>query len=128
MLIRISLIVAIIAGLAVGALNFLKVKEKITILQADLQRETEGRQKAEADLSKTRKELAATTAELKTTKATLETTTQERDTAVAEAEKRIKEAEKREEAAGPAAFSLFRFLVFSLFLRVSASPRLRGES
>jgi flagellar biosynthesis chaperone FliJ len=94
MLIRISLIVAIVAGLAVGALNFLKVKEKITTLQADLQRETDGRQKAEADLSKTRKELAATTAELKTTKATLETTTQERDTAVAEAEKRTKEAEK----------------------------------
>ncbi len=93
MLIRISLIVAIIAGLAVGALNFLKVKEKITILQADLQRETEGRQRAEADLAKTRKELAATTAELKTTKATLETTTQERDTAVAEAEKRTKENE-----------------------------------
>ncbi len=94
MLIRISLIIAIIAGLGVGALNFLKVKEKITILQADLQRETEGRHRAEADLAKTRKDLAATTAELKTTKATLETTTQERDTAVAEAEKRGKENEK----------------------------------
>ena len=33
MLIRISLIVAIIAGLAVGALNFVYVKEKITTLQ-----------------------------------------------------------------------------------------------
>jgi flagellar biosynthesis chaperone FliJ len=93
MLIRISLIVAIIAGLAVGALNFLKVKEKITILQADLQRETEGRQRAETDLAKTRKDLAATTAELKTTKETLESTTQERDTAVAELDKRSKEVE-----------------------------------
>ena len=36
MLIRISLIVAIVAGLAVGVLNFVKVKEKITTLQANL--------------------------------------------------------------------------------------------
>ena len=33
MLIRISLIVAIVAGLAVSGLNFLKVKEKITTIQ-----------------------------------------------------------------------------------------------
>jgi hypothetical protein len=93
MLIRISLIVAIIAGLAVGALNFLKVKEKITLLQADLKEQTEGRRVAETDLAKTKKTLAATSEELKKTKATLETKTQERDTAVAEADKRIKEAE-----------------------------------
>ena len=43
MLIRISLIVAIIAGLAVGVLNFVKVKEKITTLQANLKTETDGR-------------------------------------------------------------------------------------
>lgn len=94
MLIRISLIVAIIAGLGAGALNFLKVKEKITILQANLQEQTEGRQKAETELASTRQELEKTSADLKTTKETLETTTQERDKAVAEADKRIKDAER----------------------------------
>ena len=47
MLMRISLIVAIIAGLAVGGLNFVKVKEKITTLQADLDRETEAHKEFE---------------------------------------------------------------------------------
>ena len=47
MLIRISLIVAIIAGLAVGALNFTMVKGKVTTLQANLKTETEGRATAE---------------------------------------------------------------------------------
>ena len=37
MLTRISLIVAIIAGLAVAVLNFWKVKEKVTDLQTNLQ-------------------------------------------------------------------------------------------
>ena len=94
MLIRISLIVAIIAGLGAGALNFLKVKEKITTLQANLQEQTEGRQKAETELASTKQELEKTSAELKTTKDTLETTTQERDKAVAEADKRTKDAER----------------------------------
>lgn len=94
MLIRISLIVAIIAGLGAGALNFVKIKEKITQLQADLAEQTAGRQKAETELASTRQELEKTTAELKTTKDTLETTTQERDRAVAEADKRTKEAQQ----------------------------------
>ena len=94
MLIRISLIVAIIAGLGAGALNFLKVKEKITLLQANLQEQTQGRQKAETELASTKQELEKTSTELKTTKETLETTTQERDKAVAEADKRTKDAER----------------------------------
>lgn len=94
MLIRISLIVAIIAGLATGALNFFKVKEKITLLQADLAEQTAGRQKAEAELASTRQELEKTSADLKQTKETLETTTAERDQAVAEAERRVKEAQQ----------------------------------
>jgi hypothetical protein len=40
MLLRISLIIAIIAGLAVGILNFTQVKEKITTLQTNLKNET----------------------------------------------------------------------------------------
>lgn len=94
MLIRICLIIAIVAGLAVGTLNFVTVKEKITTLQTNLAIETEGRQKAENDLRKTRADLAKTTEDLKQTTAQLEETTAERDTAVAEADRRTKEAEK----------------------------------
>jgi len=92
MLIRICLIVAIVAGLAVGALNFTKVKERITGLQADLKTQTTRADTAEADLAKTRADLDNTTKELKTTKAELEDTAKQRDDAVAEAKKRIDEA------------------------------------
>src|SRR5215212_5155574 len=94
MLIRISLIVAIIAGLAVGGMNFVTIKEKVTTLQANLKEQTEGRQKAETDLASTRKELDKTTAELKQTKTTLEATTQEKNTAVAMAEAEKNRADK----------------------------------
>src|SRR6266567_259253 len=85
MLMRISLFVAIIAGLVVGGLNFVMVKDKITKLQADLKEQTDARQKAESDLAKTRDDLKKTTAELKQTQTTLQATTEQKDTAVAEA-------------------------------------------
>ena len=50
MLMRISLIVAIIAGLAVGGLNFVKVKEKITTLQTDLETETKAHKEVEREV------------------------------------------------------------------------------
>jgi hypothetical protein len=75
MLIRIALIVAILAGAAVGTLNFVKVKEKITKLQADLKEQTEGRQRAETELAAKNKELTKTKTELTQTKTALETTT-----------------------------------------------------
>src|SRR5215469_16114732 len=79
MLIRISLIVAIIAGLAVSGLNFLKVKEKITTIQQQREDERTAKVQAQTELASTKKDLEKTTADLKTTKATLETTTAERD-------------------------------------------------
>ena len=75
MLIRISLIVAILGGLAVGTLNFVKVKEKITKLQADLDFQTKRAEKAETELASTKKDLDKTKTELTQTKAALETTT-----------------------------------------------------
>ena len=75
MLIRISLILAILAGLAVGTLNFLKVKEKITTLQANLDTETKAHQEFLAKYNASQKDLTKTTAELKQTKAELEATT-----------------------------------------------------
>jgi hypothetical protein len=94
MLIRISLIVAIIAGLAVGGLNFVKVKEKITTLQANLKEQTDGRTKAESELASTRKDLTKTTAELKQTKAELEATAAAKEKAEADVAAQTKRAEK----------------------------------
>jgi hypothetical protein len=84
MLIRICLILAILAGLAVGVLNFVTVKEKITTLQANLKTETEAHQKFEKDYKVTKKELDKTVAELKQTKTTLEATTAAKDKAEAD--------------------------------------------
>ena len=93
MLTRICLVLAIVAGLAAGGLNFFMLKEKITTLKEDDRVQTEGRKKAETDLAKTRSDLTKTTAELTQTKATLEATTTERDTAQAAAASATKKAD-----------------------------------
>ncbi len=93
MLIRISLIIAIVAGLAVGTLNFIYVKEKVTTLQTNLANETAARLAAETERDSTKRELAKTSAELKTTKETLATTTDERDRAMADLAATTKRAE-----------------------------------
>ena len=92
MLIRISLIIAILAALAIGGLNFVKVKEKITTLKD--QRDTEQKAKVEAqgERDKTKAELDKTSKDLKQTKDTLELTTAERDKAVAEAATQLAKA------------------------------------
>jgi len=84
MLIRISLIVAIIAGLAVGVMNFVQVRSKIVTLQNDLASEKQARASAESERDKTKKELAKTTADLKQTQDTLTATKAEKDKAVAD--------------------------------------------
>ena len=81
MLSRISLIVAIIAGLAVGALNFITVKQKVTTLQTNLKTETEGRATAENSLRTTKKNLDNTTAQLTQTNFALVTSWNDRDKA-----------------------------------------------
>ncbi len=94
MLIRISLIVAILAGLAVGVLNFLKVKEKITVLQADLARETALHLEFEGKYKVTKKDLDTRTKELKDTKEELATTVAARDKAEADLLAQTKRADK----------------------------------
>ena len=94
MLIRISLIVAILAGLAVGTLNFLKVKEKITTLQANLDTETKAHQKFESQYNTTQKDLTKRTAELKQTKTELEATTAAKEKADADLVAQTKRADK----------------------------------
>src|ERR1043165_6723234 len=85
MLIRITLIIAIVASLATAGISFVKVKEKIETLKSDRDKERTDKEAAQRDLSNTRKDLATTKKDLDKTKADLATTTSERDTAVAAA-------------------------------------------
>jgi hypothetical protein len=71
MLIRISLIVAILAGLAAGALNFVKVKDDIQKLTADRDDHKKRQQIAELDASSTHKLLTTTSNNLKTVEGSL---------------------------------------------------------
>ena len=94
MLIRISLILAILLGLAVTGLNVSMVKEKITTLQTNLKNETDAHQKFEAQYNQTRSDLEKTNAVLKTTQETLKATQEEKEKAVADAAAQQKRADK----------------------------------
>ena len=74
MLIRISLIVAIIAGLAVGTINFVKVKKIIEETRAQRDDWHNKFTTTDAALTKTKKDLAATTAQLDQSKKDLAAT------------------------------------------------------
>ena len=94
MLIRITLIAAIIFGLAATGLNFTKVKEKITTLQTNLATETEAHKKFEGQYRQTKSELDKTNAILKTTLETLKTTEEEKNKYAGEADTQKKRADK----------------------------------
>ncbi len=94
MLTRISLIVAIVAGLTVAGLNFVKVKEKITTLISERDSEKNQKEAAQAESEKRGKELAETKTQLDNTKTELTTTQEERDKAVADKEAQTKRAAK----------------------------------
>ena len=94
MLIRISLIVAIVAGLAVGVLNFVMVKEKIITLHTNWQSELAEHKKFEKLFTDTDRDLKKRTAELKQTKAELEATTAAKEKAETELAAQTKRADK----------------------------------
>lgn len=94
MLVRISLIIAILAAIAVGVINFVQVKPKVAKLETDLKTETEAHQKFERDYRFTKSSLDKTNVILKQTIATLETTTAERDKAVSDLTVQTKRADK----------------------------------
>src|SRR6266581_3784447 len=83
MLIRISLIVAIIAGLAVGTLNFVKVKKIIEDTRAQRDEWHTKFTTTDATLTKTKKTLADTTAALDQTKKDLAAAKKDLATSVA---------------------------------------------
>jgi multidrug efflux pump subunit AcrA (membrane-fusion protein) len=92
MLIRISLIVAIIAGVAIGVGNFVVVKDKINVLQTDLANTKTDLANTRNDLASTKRKLAQTQSELDATNKILEATITERDEAVKEAAAQTKRA------------------------------------
>ena len=94
MLIRISLIVAIVAALAVGVLNFVVVKDKITTLIDDRNSQRDQKVQAQSDLASTKKELSKTQDTLKQTQQDLADTQAARDKAVADADTQAKRADQ----------------------------------
>jgi hypothetical protein len=92
MLIRISLIIALIAALAVAALNFTQIREKITTLKTQRDEWQQKFTTTDAELTTTKDTLAKTETELNQTKSTLEATVTERDTAVKRADEEIRRA------------------------------------
>ena len=94
MLIRISLIVAVVAGLAVAVINFVQVKEVITTTRNDLNTTSNTLVTTQATLSKTKKELTGTQAELASTKETLRTTEENLADARTQADTQKKRADK----------------------------------
>lgn len=111
MLIRISLIMAIVAALAVGALSFTQVRGKINTLISQREGYHRERDDARTELAGTKKTLATTQDTLKQTQQDLATAKSDRDKAVATAatqttrandlaDKLTKAAQDRDEAQG----------------------------
>lgn len=92
MLLRISLIIAIVAALAVGVLNFVMVKQKIETVEQHRASEEQAKIETQAKLADTEKKLATTETDLKNTKETLVNTEAERDRALNEVNVQAKKA------------------------------------
>jgi flagellar biosynthesis chaperone FliJ len=95
MVIRISLILVILAGLAIAGLNVSRVKQKFTNLESNLTAQTAARQQAESELTRTLTSLATTAATLKQTTTTLEAATADKQKALAVATAQTERAGKR---------------------------------
>jgi len=92
MLIRISLIIAIVAGLAVAVVNFIQVKEVITTTRTSLVNTSNELVTTTTTLRKTKKDLEGTQAKLATTEENLKSAETARDQALNEAESSRKKA------------------------------------
>jgi hypothetical protein len=93
MLIRISLIVAIIAALAAGALNILQVRDKITTLITQRDTEKHDKEAAQTELASTKRDLSKTKTDLAQTQQQLNDSNAERDKAIATATAQTKRAD-----------------------------------
>jgi len=93
MVLRISLILAIIAALAGGGLG-VRVRQKVLDLQSRLAAETSARHQTETEMAGTRRDLAATTTNLKETRTALETAGAEKRQALVSVAAQSQRAEK----------------------------------
>ena len=94
MLLRISLIVAILAGLGAGVVSYIEVSEKIPALKDQRDKERDAKVSEIAAHDKTKKELKKTQVELASTQQELSDTKGERDKAVTRAEAQSKRADE----------------------------------
>jgi cell shape-determining protein MreC len=94
MLIRISLILAIIAALAAGTLNILQVRDKISTLVSQRDDERGKKQQALSDLSKTKTDLTKSQDALKQATQEMADAKSERDKAVVTATAQTKRADE----------------------------------
>jgi multidrug efflux pump subunit AcrA (membrane-fusion protein) len=93
MLIRISLIVAILAALGAGVVNFVVVKDKIAALTTDRNTQRDGWNSTKSELDKTQKNLARTQNDLAQTQQQLTDANSERDKALVTAAAQTKRAD-----------------------------------
>ena len=93
MLLRISLIVAILAGLAAGGLGYYEVSTQIPALTTQRNQEHDAKVVAQTDLAKTKTELSKTKNNLAQTQQELADTKAERDKAVSRADAQTKRAD-----------------------------------
>jgi hypothetical protein len=94
MLLRISLIVAIIAGLAAGGLGYYEVSTQVPSLQKQRDDETAAKDEANKNLASTKVTLKKTQADLVQTQQDLADTKTARDQAIARAEAQSKRADE----------------------------------
>lgn len=94
MLLRISLIVAILAGLGAGVVSYLEISDKIPALTQQRDSEKTAKNDALTKLATTEKNLKKTQGELATTQTELADTKSERDKAVARAEAQTKRGDE----------------------------------
>jgi hypothetical protein len=100
MLLRISLIVAILAGLGAGVVSYLEVSDKIPALTKQRDEEHTAKVNEIAAHGKTKTELAKTKSELSQTQQELAETKTDRDKAVARAETQTRRAEELNDKLG----------------------------
>ena len=94
MLLRISLIIAILAGLGAGVVSYLEVSDKIPALTKQRDEEHTAKVALTGELKQTKTELAKTKSELSQTQSELADTKSDRDKAVVRAESQSKRADE----------------------------------
>lgn len=135
LLTRLSLIVAVVAALAVAGVNFVLVKNKVARLRSDLGEQAVARQKAELNLADAKENLKATTTALVQTRRTLQAATAEKEKALAQAMAQTKRAEaltqdlakrRRERDEAQAELAAYKSTGFTSRQVVEASRQIKG--